>query len=81
MNHTHLSFALIVTDEHIMLLMYIVGQQEDIATTSVLGALRILDNPGSGKHSTVQYSTFLLRFDRSTYVLYTRRKKNKRLGY
>ncbi|KAG0317588.1 hypothetical protein BGZ97_005151 [Linnemannia gamsii] len=37
-----------LTDEHIMLLMYIVGQQEDIATTSVLGALRILDNPGSG---------------------------------
>ncbi|KAG0298326.1 hypothetical protein BGZ96_000686 [Linnemannia gamsii] len=36
-----------LTDEHIMLLMHILGQQGYITTTSVLGALRILDSPGS----------------------------------
>ncbi|KAF9136171.1 hypothetical protein BGW39_005553 [Mortierella sp. 14UC] len=36
-----------LTDDHIMSLMHIVGQQGNITTTFVLGALRILDNPGS----------------------------------
>ncbi|KAF9550352.1 hypothetical protein EC957_000654 [Mortierella hygrophila] len=37
-----------LTDDHIMCLMHIMGQQGNITTTSVLGALRILDNnPGS----------------------------------
>lgn len=39
-----------------MSLMHIMGQQGNITTTSVLGALRILDNnPGSGKHSCLLY--------------------------
>ncbi|KAF9094262.1 hypothetical protein BGX29_009588, partial [Mortierella sp. GBA35] len=36
-----------LTDDHIMSLMHIVGQQGNVTTTSVLGALRILDTPGS----------------------------------
>lgn len=81
LNELHSSLYNIVTDDHIVSLMHIMGQQGNITTTSVLGALRILDNnPGSGKHSCLLL--YIPSTIQSEYILVSARRKNKkRLGY
>lgn len=63
-----------------MSLMHIMGQQGSITTTSVLGALRILDNnPGSGKHSWLLL--YIPSKIQSEYVLAGTRRKLRRKGW